>query len=572
MPNLFIALFLFFNASWAEEKIVDLASLTEQSQQNYSVYSLGGRLFNGKVQSFDTDWEEKTFKHQEGTLKAGKKHGTWMEWYSNGHKKAEYNYKAGILDGPYQSWNNPESNVLEMLKGLDPAVPANPTWPPPPSNNYFPEQKHYQPASKAHRGQVLSGQYKTGERDGLWMWSKLSPYLSIIDQECIAKRVWKTEQELPDSTRFGVVPHGNIAPNTDKRGAYNLNDKQKKREQVIRKEGELIPFLFCAEPDLHQRYRGLSNKDMLVHSAIVLPQKNIDNSRIGELYAQGRPYGVLQFYLNGQKRVEKIYDHDSETFSYTEWLENGEMFFQSSFAHQENRFQITEWYKNGQKSVETVVNGNHLSMLQWYENGQLKKEADYTDIREKGKSKKTGSLKTWYENGQQSQDINYGEYTTKTRWHDNGQKSIACIWIPDAEGVPKQQLRQWLADGTEVKPEAKRRGRLRVNIEETAYNEDNNYKKVVIKYRKTGHVCYKKHLSHDALDGTLTLLVTVTNGQITDTTITEENIQFQHLPSRYGKRFSACLLRDSKRSLILSDTYSSTITIPYSFTYTYSDP
>ena len=83
--------------------------------------------------------------------------------------------------------------------------------------------------------------------------------------------------------------------------------------------------------------------------------------------------------------------------------------------------QIIDFFTNGQKKLEfNIQNGKpHGLSTQWYENGKMQAKVNNKD------GKHDGLTERWYENGKKAEEVTYKEGKQSgivLHWHENGQK------------------------------------------------------------------------------------------------------------------------------------------------------
>ena len=146
--------------------------------------------------------------------------------------------------------------------------------------------------------------------------------------------------------------------------------------------------------------------------------------RDGVYYTQdtNQPYSGPVFSLDGKgrnKRESILEDGKMITYKDLEWYENGQKKVEQTYKNGERDGLLLEWYEDGQKKVEqTYKNGERDGLVTvWYENGQK---------REKGTSKNDkldGLYTRWYENGQKEIEETHKDGKVVEligRWNEDG--------------------------------------------------------------------------------------------------------------------------------------------------------
>jgi len=134
-----------------------------------------------------------------------------------------------------------------------------------------------------------------------------------------------------------------------------------------------------------------------------------------------------------------------------EW-EDGMPRFWQEVAIDEDGSQIphgltTQFWPNGQKKLEMMYNcglreGPRRS---WYEDGSLWAVGEFKNGRDHG------TWEVWYPDGTKSQEFTMDEgawHGTHTTWHPNGQKRSEVLWV---HGQRQGPARVWDEDGNLVK-------------------------------------------------------------------------------------------------------------------------
>jgi antitoxin component YwqK of YwqJK toxin-antitoxin module len=153
---------------------------------------------------------------------------------------------------------------------------------------------------------------------------------------------------------------------------------------------------------------------------------------------------IVEFYEDGQKKVEKTFKNQVEDGLHTEYYENGQKKEEGNYylaGKGEKEMSVDEinkivdgyqsrndwkrkikkfglhtvYYENGQKKEEGHwKSDNKRFYTQYYKNGQKKEEKN-----------KFGFTTTYYENGQKKEEGDYhsehGKYGLWTTWYENGQ-------------------------------------------------------------------------------------------------------------------------------------------------------
>ena len=142
-------------------------------------------------------------------------------------------------------------------------------------------------------------------------------------------------------------------------------------------------------------------------------------------YNKGKEDGLwTSWHKNGQKQSEKIYSDGKGQGLWIYWDKNGqkkkEISYKDGNLVDEWTF-VLEYYENGEKKVEgTLKNKKEDGLwIYWYANGQKKKEGKYNE------GKEDGLWTSWHENGQKQSVQKYSDGKDDglwIYWDKNGQK------------------------------------------------------------------------------------------------------------------------------------------------------
>ena len=126
-----------------------------------------------------------------------------------------------------------------------------------------------------------------------------------------------------------------------------------------------------------------------------------------------------------------------------------------------------EFYDNGNKRIEVEYKNSikHGSSKSWYVSGQIEEQATFID------GKLDGEFTSWHENGAKHIKENYcnGELDGNSiHWHDNGQKSLeADFLLGELNGV----CTSWHSDGSLINESVYENGAIKISMK---HNEESD--------------------------------------------------------------------------------------------------
>ena len=126
----------------------------------------------------------------------------------------------------------------------------------------------------------------------------------------------------------------------------------------------------------------------------------------------------VEYYDNGQKKVEAPFKDGKLDGLLTGWYENGKK--RAEGHYKDGKIvSASSWKSDGKPCPITRIVDGSGTVVSWYENGRKWSEEHYKN------GEWDGLMTAWHENGQKWQEYHYKDGKQEglaTEWHENGQK------------------------------------------------------------------------------------------------------------------------------------------------------
>ena len=269
-----------------------------------------GTYKNGEWDGLSTRWYENGQKESEGTIKDGELVGLHKYWYNNGLKKYKVTYKDGEQNGLYTKWyeNGQKKYECNWTDGIEDGL-----W-----------MEWYENGNQRYEGPVYNGEpccngkliywYENGQKssetnfkDGIEHGLKIRWY-----DNGNKEKEYRVNNGSMDGYYIGWDENGNITYD----GMMCLDGDVWEK---IYTKGIVISKNFsgnCYEKD----EKPIKCQDKYFEGWDVT-KINIDSTII---VIQGKLHGPqIEFYDNGQKKIETTYIYGENNGPFTKWYESG---------------------------------------------------------------------------------------------------------------------------------------------------------------------------------------------------------------------------------------------------------